>query len=64
MIKFSNGNKLYRFSTDGETVKLQVDTSTYFPKDLEFKLSDDLSGKRWRGLLPKGCRRYNVCRTH
>lgn len=41
MIKFSNGNKLYRFSTDGETVKLQVDTSTYFPKDLEFKLSDE-----------------------
>lgn len=41
MIKFSNGNKLYRFSTDGDTVKLQVDTSTYFPKDLEFKLSDE-----------------------
>lgn len=41
MIKFSNGNKLYRFSTDGDTVKLQVDTSTYFPKDMEFKLSDE-----------------------
>lgn len=41
MIEFSNGNKLYRFSTDGDTVKLQVDTPTYFPKDLEFKLSDE-----------------------
>lgn len=45
MIKFSNGNKLYRFSTDGDTVKLQVDTSTYFPKDLEFKLSDEQTDK-------------------
>ena len=41
MIKFSNGNKLYRFSTDGDTAKVQVDTTTYFPKDLEFKLSDE-----------------------
>jgi hypothetical protein len=41
MIKFSNGNKLYRFSTDGNTAKVQVDTTTYFPKDLEFKLSDE-----------------------
>lgn len=41
MIKFSNGNKLCRFSTDGDTAKVQVDTTTYFPKDLEFKLSDE-----------------------
>lgn len=41
MIKFSNGNKLYRFSTDGDIAKVQIDTTTYFPKDLEFKLSDE-----------------------
>ena len=40
MIKFSNGNKLYRFITDGTTAKLQVDTSTYFPRDTEIALSE------------------------
>ena len=40
MIEFSNGNKLYRFITDGETAKLQVDTSTYFPRDTEITLSE------------------------
>ena len=40
MIKFSNGNKLYRFITDGKTAKLQVDTSTYFPRDTEITLSE------------------------
>ena len=40
MIKFSNGNNLYRFITDGKTAKLQVDTSTYFPRDTEITLSE------------------------
>ena len=40
MIKFSYGNKLYRFITDGKTAKLQVDTSTYFPRDTEITLSE------------------------
>lgn len=40
MIEFSNGNKLYRFITDGKTAKLQVDTSTYFPRDTEIALSE------------------------
>lgn len=40
MIEFSNGNKLYRFITDGKTAKLQVDTSTYFPRDTEIILSE------------------------
>lgn len=40
MIEFSNGNKLYRFITDGKTAKLQVDTSTYFPRDTEITLSE------------------------
>ena len=40
MIEFSNGSKLYRFITDGETAKLQVDTSTYFPRDTEITLSE------------------------
>lgn len=40
MIEFSNGNKLYRFITDGKTAKLQVDTSTYFPQDTEITLSE------------------------
>lgn len=40
MIEFSNGNKLYRFITDGKTAKLQVDTSTYFPRDPEITLSE------------------------
>lgn len=40
MIEFSNGNKLYGFITDGETAKLQVDTSTYFPRDTEITLSE------------------------
>ena len=40
MIEFSNGSKLYRFITDGKTAKLQVDTSTYFPRDTEITLSE------------------------
>lgn len=40
MIEFSNGDKLYRFITDGKTAKLQVDTSTYFPRDTEIALSE------------------------
>lgn len=40
MIEFSNGNKLYRFITDGKTAKLQVDTSTYFPRDTGITLSE------------------------
>lgn len=40
MIEFSNGNKLYGFITDGYTAKLQVDTSTYFPRDTEITLSE------------------------
>ena len=40
MIEFSDGSKLYRFITDGKTAKLQVDTSTYFPRDTEITLSE------------------------
>ena len=40
MIEFSNGNKLYRFITDGKTAKLQVGSSTYFPRDTEITLSE------------------------
>ena len=40
MIEFSNGDKLYRFITDGKTAKLQVDTSTCFPRYTEITLSE------------------------
>lgn len=40
MIEFSNGDKLYRFITDGKTAKLQVDVSTYFPRYTEITLSE------------------------
>lgn len=45
MIKFSNGNKLFRFYTDGNTAKLQVETPDYTPTDFESKLTDEQISK-------------------